>query len=169
MTHAERKPSQVVRVLFVCMGNICRSPTAEAVMRKMISEQGLDKTILIDSAGTIGYHQGCASDARAIAHGTKRGYVFEHKARRVVSSDFHDFDYIVAMDHENVAELQRMAPKNNGRSRISLLMSHCKDAKVDEVPDPYYGGADGFEQVLNLVECGCSALLDKIRAEHSLS
>jgi protein-tyrosine phosphatase len=160
--------SSAVRVLFVCMGNICRSPTAEAVMKKMISQQGLDHAIIIDSAGTIGYHEGSGSDARAVSHGTKRGYVFDHKARRVVSADFHDFDYIVAMDHENLAELRRMAPKNNGRSQISLLMRHCKDAAVEEVPDPYYGGAGGFEEVLNLVEAGCSALLDKIRAEHWL-
>lgn len=150
-----------VRILFVCMGNICRSPTAEAVMRKLIKEQGLDEKISVDSAGTIGYHAGNPSDPRSRQAGERRGYVFDHLARAVTQRDFHTFDYILAMDEENMQDLQRMQPSGS-KAELSLFLSHCRTARCREVPDPYYGGPNGFEDVLDLVEQGCAALLDKV-------
>jgi len=154
-----------VRILFVCMGNICRSPTAESVMRHLVEKHGLQDRILIDSAGTIGYHSGNPSDARTREAGERRGYVFEHRARQVTRSDFSEFDYIVAMDEENLEDLQRLAPRNS-KSKVSLLLEHCTDAGCREVPDPYYGGPQDFENVLDLVEKGCEALLARVRKQH---
>lgn len=156
----------VIRILFVCMGNICRSPAAESVMRHLLDKQNLQNAIEIDSAGTLGYHAGNRSDPRIRSAGERRGYQFVHRARQVTSDDFARFDYIVAMDHQNVADLQFLMPENNGRARVSLLMSHCTEGGECEVPDPYYGGSEGFEDVLNLVEKGCAALLNRILADH---
>lgn len=161
--------SEPVRVLFVCMGNICRSPAAEAVMRKLIEDRDLTETVIIDSAGTLDYHTGRPSDPRICTAGTRRGYRFDHLARQVRTADFQEFDYILAMDRDNLENLEKLRSGRSARAELSLLLSHCQNDGTCEVPDPYYGGNEGFEHVMDLVEAGCTALLDKIVERHALS
>jgi protein-tyrosine phosphatase len=152
------------RVLFVCMGNICRSPTAEGVMRRKIAQRGLAATIEVASAGTHGYHTGDAPDARAQAHAAKRGYdLSKQKARRVRSQDFTAFDRILAMDRGNLSELAERCPPE-ARDRLGLLMRYARRHQVEVVPDPYYGGPNGFELVLDYIEDACEGLLDELTA-----
>lgn len=152
-----------MNVLFVCLGNICRSPTAEAVFRTKAKEAGLGD-ITIDSAGTAGYHTGSPPDKRAQDVAKARGYNFKGiKCRRVHESDFTDFDYIVPMDNANYADLvEDCAPEH--RAKIRLMMSFS-DSDYTEVPDPYYGGRKGFELVLDLIESACDGLLQDIRSK----
>lgn len=157
----------MTRVLFVCLGNICRSPAAHAVFEKLVSDRGLQEQIEVDSAGTMGYHEGDACDARMNSSLRKRGYNPSHCARQVRSHDFHTFDYIMAMDKANLNDLRRMAP-DGALAKIELFLSGCKDARCNEVPDPYYGGESGFEDVVDLAEQGCAALLERIIEERKL-
>ena len=145
------------RVLFVCLGNICRSPTAEGVMRALVAEAGLQDGIEVDSAGTGAWHAGSAPDPRSTAAAAVRGIRLEGAARQVTDEDFETFDLIVAMDSENLRELRRRAPAGTG-GKIRLL---CGDA---DVPDPYYGGERGFDDVLDQVDAACRALLDELRS-----
>jgi protein-tyrosine phosphatase len=139
-----------IRVLMVCLGNICRSPTAEAMLRQKVHEAGLDDRVEIDSAGTADYHVDSPPDRRAVAHGERRGLRMQHlRGRQVERSDFERFDHILAMDEDNLTNLLRIRPEG-ARARLALLMSFAPDAGSREVPDPYYGGADGFERVLDL-------------------
>jgi protein-tyrosine phosphatase len=143
----------------VCMGNICRSPTAEAVLRARAALRGLAHRVVVDSAGTHGWHAGEPPDARAQAHGARRGYDLSVlRARRVQRADFERFDLILAMDRDNLASLQALRPPDTP-ARVELLMRYALRERVDEVPDPYYGAADGFERVLDLVEDACDGLL----------
>ncbi len=150
-------------VLFVCMGNICRSPTAEGVFRKIVEDAGLSDAIRIDSAGTHAYHTGEPPDRRAQAAAERRGYTLrEIRARRVVNEDFSEFEYIVAMDEDNLTSLkERTTPEAAGTLRLFLEFS---DSHESEVPDPYYGGGTGFERVLDLVEEASRGLLEHIRS-----
>lgn len=150
-----------MRILFVCMGNICRSPTAEGVFRHFLSERsGLE--IEIDSAGTHDYHLDQPPDRRAIEAARRRGIDLSSlRARRVRTEDFERFDLILAMDRGNYADLQAMAPILY-RDRIRLFMEFAKDLGVSEVPDPYYGGVTGFEEVLDLLEHASMRLLDEL-------
>ena len=153
--------NKLTSVLFVCLGNICRSPTAEAVFRDKAKNSGLK--LEIDSAGTMGYHTGAPPDQRSKAVGELRGYSFKGlKCRKVLVEDFEKFDYIVAMDKENVRHLLEMCPEEY-RHKISLLMSFTA-SDVTEVPDPYYGGKRGFEYVLDLIEQACDGLLATLLA-----
>lgn len=139
----------MTKVLVVCMGNICRSPTGEAILKAKAKQLGFD--VAVDSAGTIGYHQGNPPDARARAAGEKRGYSFAGiRARQVVDSDFSDFDYILAADAANLDDLLQRCPKEH-QHKLSLFMSHSR-SDYEEIPDPYYGGDQGFELVLDLIE-----------------
>ncbi|WP_291618740.1 low molecular weight protein-tyrosine-phosphatase [Colwellia sp.] len=150
----------VKSVLFVCMGNICRSPSAEAVFRHKMNAQGL--TLKVDSAGTLGAHAKEKPDHRAQKAGVARGYSFDGiKARKVTVQDFTDFDLILAMDHDNVEELKKVAPAA-ALDKIHLLLDFAVDHEEEQVPDPYYGGAKGFDYVLDLVEAASDGLLDKI-------
>jgi protein-tyrosine phosphatase len=150
-------------VLFVCLGNICRSPTAEGVFRKLVEDAGLEAYIRIDSAGTAGYHEGAPPDARAAAAASARGINLGGlRARRVIPRDFEEFDLIVAMDEENILDLRQVAP-DGARARIVLLLDYATGGRGRAVPDPYYGGKNGFEQVLDLVTEGCSGLLEDVR------
>jgi len=145
-------------VLFVCMGNICRSPTAEGVFRHHVNESGLGDRIVADSAGTHAYHVGEPPDRRAFAAAERRGIsLAKIRARRVRDRDFEEFDYIIAMDEDNLQRLQEQAPEEH-QTKVRLFLSF---ASVDEaeVPDPYYGGAAGFERVLDLVEEASRGLL----------
>jgi protein-tyrosine phosphatase len=156
-----------VRVLFVCLGNICRSPTAEGVMRALVREAGLTDTIELDSAGTGSWHVGSPPDARASAAARSRGITLEGSARQVREEDFEDFDLIVAMDRSNVRELRQLAPGEEERSKVRLLREFdpaSAGAEDLDVPDPYYGAPGGFDEVLDLVQAGCQGLLDQIRA-----
>jgi protein-tyrosine phosphatase len=152
----------VTRVLFVCMGNICRSPTAEGVFRHLVEQQGLSGKIIIDSAGTHDYHIGDAPDARSQAAAARRGYDLSGlRARQVVRDDFSTFDYVLAMDEANLGLLQQLCPEDC-RDRLKLFLEFADDDALREVPDPYYGGAQGFEQVLDLVENAGRGLLREI-------
>jgi protein-tyrosine phosphatase len=147
------------RVLFVCLGNICRSPTAEGVMRRLVVEQGLEDEIEIDSAGTGGWHVGAPPDARATEAARRRGTTLEGAARRFdPATDFDRFDLIVAMDVENRRDLLALAPDDDARAKVRMFLAGDRD-----VPDPYYGGSDGFERVLDLVEEASRALLLELR------
>jgi len=148
-------------VLFVCMGNICRSPTAEGVFRNLVSEAGLADRIAVDSAGTHAYHVGEPPDRRATAAAERRGVsLSEIRARRVSEQDFERFDYIIAMDEDNQVRLQEQAPDEH-RSKVALFLSYASCSET-EVPDPYYGGAGGFERVLDLVEEASRGLLETL-------
>ncbi len=153
-----------MKVLFVCLGNICRSPTAEAVFRDRVEKAGLDKLFELDSAGTIAVHAGEAADARMRQHASKRGYQLDSISRGVVAEDFRNFDHIFAMDQQNLRDLQSMAPADATAS-LSLFLEHDPSTDTLEVPDPYYGGGAGFERVLDLVEEASEALLTKLRSE----
>lgn len=149
----------MLRVLFVCAGNICRSPTAEAVFRKLVEKAGLASEFEIDSAGTEGYHVGEHADSRAIACASARGYdMSAHIARKVHPSDFSHYDYILAMDWKNIDELRRYAPPGL-LDKVQLLMRYSTSYDVSEVPDPYYGNTDGFQKVLLYCEDACHGLL----------
>lgn len=154
------------RVLFVCLGNICRSPTAEGVLRAQLAASGTLAQVAVDSAGTGDWHVGSPPDARAIAAAARRGYdLAALRARQVDSADFHQHDHIVAMDRRNLAGLQALAPPGS-RARLSLLSNWIVDGSFpDEVPDPYYGGEDGFEFVLDMLEAGCTGLLAHLREQ----
>jgi protein-tyrosine phosphatase len=147
-----------VRVLFVCLGNICRSPTAEGVMRRIVREEGLEDRIEIDSAGTGGWHVGAPPDARATQAAARRGTVLEGAARRFEPADFERFDLILAMDRENRRDLLALAPDDEARAKVRMFRADGLD-----VPDPYYGGDDGFEEVLDLVEEAARGLVAEIR------
>jgi protein-tyrosine phosphatase len=152
-------------VLFVCLGNICRSPTAHGVFARQVAEAGLADAIRIDSAGTGGWHVGEAPDTRATAAARARGYdLTPLRARQVTAGDFDRFDYILAMDRSNLSHLAAMEPGGYG-GRLGLFLDFHPRPPVREVPDPYYGGRDGFEEVLDLIEAAGQALLDAIRRD----
>ena len=140
------------RVLFVCLGNICRSPSAEAVFNALIGKEGLTEEFEVDSAGISDWHQGEQADQRMQQHAQKRGYNLTSISRPVVAADFDRFDYIIAMDHDNLRDLRDMAPKPDHLKKISLMTNFLEGNPYDEVPDPYYGGDEGFELVLDLLE-----------------
>jgi len=153
-----------LRVLFVCMGNICRSPTAEGVLRAKLEAADLAGRVEIDSAGTHGYHVGGPPDPRTVAHALRRGYDLSGlRARLVTNADFDAFDLILAMDDDNLAEL-RLLHAEQGGAAPALLMDHAPDHPRRHVPDPYYGQADAFETVLDTVEAGCDGLIAHLRA-----
>jgi protein-tyrosine phosphatase len=156
-----------VRILFVCLGNICRSPTAEGVMRRLVAEAGLQDEIEIDSAGTGAYHVGSAPDERATAAACRRGTELGGVARQVTDEDFEAYDLLLAMDGENLRELHRRAPDGDARDRVRMLREFdpaSAGAPDLDVPDPYYGGPGGFDTVLDQVEAACRGLLDHIAA-----
>ena len=154
------------RVLMVCMGNICRSPTAEAVLRAKLHAAGLGDEVTVDSAGTHGHwHAGEAPDARSQAHARQRGYELSAlSARAVVEADFDQFDLILAMDWDNLAPLEEMSPPA-ARPRLRRLTELCRRHDRPVVPDPYYGGADGFEEVLDLIEDACDGLVELLQRQ----
>lgn len=152
----------MTRLLFVCLGNICRSPAAEAIMRARAEAEGLALTL--DSAGTGGWHVGAPPDPRMQAAAAARGYDLSAlRARQVRREDFHDFDLILAMDEDNLAALQRAAPRSGG-AELSLMLDHGSGPKGAEVPDPYYGGESGFDHVLDLLEDAAEGLARRLRA-----
>jgi protein-tyrosine phosphatase len=158
----------MVNVLFVCMGNICRSPTAQGVFEQLVVTNELATVIQIDSAGTHAYHIGERPDQRAAEAASRRGIdLSKQKARRVSPEDFQRFDYVVAMDSGNYEDLASICPPEH-ESKLRLFMEFAPDIEVTEVPDPYYGGATGFERVLDLIELAATGLLADIRQQYRL-
>lgn len=153
-----------VRVLFVCLGNICRSPAAEEVFRTFVNQQGLEHLIEADSAGTYSGHRGQLPDKRMRVHASTRDYTLTHLARTVRESDFEDFDIIVAMDGVNRQDLMDLAPTVEAQRKIVMMVSYCRHPHgYDYVPDPYYEGSEGFEKVLDILEDACGGLLNYIQ------
>jgi protein-tyrosine phosphatase len=151
------------RVLMVCMGNICRSPTAEGVLRRKLRDAGLQEAVEVDSAGTHDYHVGAPPDLRAQQHALRRGYDLSAlRARQVNVADFERFDLVLAMDEQNLERLQRLCPPAR-RKRLRLLMSFAGVPGRTVVPDPYYGGVGHFDEVLDLVERACDGLVAELR------
>jgi len=157
------KPS--VSILFVCMGNICRSPTAEGVFRHKVLDAGLEDKIHIDSAGTIAYHVGHPPDPRAQKAALKRGFdLSSQRARKVTSSDFEAFDFVLAMDSDNHYELEVICPPGY-EDRLHMFLKFAQNSGVTDVPDPYYGGGNGFETVLDLIEDASEGLLKHLKQQ----
>ena len=156
----------MVKVLFVCLGNICRSPTAEGVFAHKVAVSGFEKRIEIDSAGTHAFHVGSSPDSRAQQAAAQRGIDLSSLVgRRVASADFEVFDYILAMDEENYQNLNAMCPDEENKRKISLFLDYAPHMHTLEVPDPYYGGGSGFERVLDLVEAASDGLLAAIERD----
>jgi protein-tyrosine phosphatase len=157
----------VTRILFVCLGNICRSPTAEGVMRALVAQAGLAHSIELDSAGTGAWHVGSSPDERATTAASTRGVALEGSARQVRTTDFKDFDLLIAMDSANLRDLRALAHGDEERAKVRLLRefdpASARASDLD-VPDPYYGAGDGFAQVFDLVHAACEGLLAQIQA-----
>lgn len=158
--NSDRKP---FRVLFVCMGNICRSPAAEIVFRKQVADAGRSADFSIDSAGTIGIHAGKGPDARMAATLKSRGYAIAGKSRQIRASDLDAFDLILVMDEDNLADVRALDRRHLHHDRIHLFTDYCTEHEANEVPDPYYGGQAGFEKVVDLVEDAAAGLLASVK------
>ncbi len=159
----------MVRVCFVCLGNICRSPIGEGVMRQLVREAGLEAKLELDSAGTAGYHAGELPDSRARAAGKRFGIEVGGRARKFTRQDFERFDHVLAMDRTNHEDLQQLAPTPEARAKIQLLRSFDAASPAGaSVPDPYYGGDEDFDDVVRICLAACAPLLEKLRREHSL-
>ncbi|NDW08739.1 low molecular weight protein-tyrosine-phosphatase [Dysgonomonas sp. 520] len=150
------------KILFVCLGNICRSPAAEGIMKYLIEKNNLNDKIEIDSAGTSGYHNGELPDSRMRKHGSKRGYKFDSLSRKFTAKDFDDFDMIIAMDDSNYHNILRLAPDLESEKKVFRMVDFSMKYQHDHIPDPYYSGADGFELVLDLLEDACNGLMKEI-------
>lgn len=148
------------RILFVCLGNICRSAAAEAVMKALVDKAGRSSEFFIDSAGILSYHEGEKADHRMIFHAGKRGYDVTSISRPVKSYDFEDFDLVIGMDNSNIDDLMDRAATPDQQKKIHKMTEYCRKFDNDYVPDPYYGGAEGFDLVLDLLEDACAGLLD---------
>lgn len=155
-----------IKILFVCLGNICRSPAAEGIFKSYIKGKDVEHLFEIDSAGLSGYHEGELPDQRMRAHASRRGYDLTSYSRPVRYDDFEYFDLIVGMDESNRSGLKDLAPTQQAAERIYLMTDFCPDCIMDHIPDPYYGGADGFELVIDLIEQCCEPLLNFALQNH---
>lgn len=151
------------KLLFVCLGNICRSPAAQGIMERLIAEERMENRISVDSAGTYGGHQGELPDARMRAHASRRGLTLTHRSRKVRPDDFESFDFIVAMDDRNYQDLMNLAPDLESQDKIFRMTDFCDKPVFDHIPDPYYTGAEGFELVLDMLEDACRGLLRELK------
>jgi len=154
-----------MNVLFVCLGNICRSPSADGMLRKKLAEHGLDEKVTVDSAGTGDWHIGKAPDQRSQAAAAARGYAISNlRARQVVAEDFDKFDYVLAMDKSNIENMKEFMPSGKVRTQPELILERFgNDKSITEVPDPYYGGEEGFQTVLDLLETACDNLVLELK------
>ena len=150
-------------ILFVCLGNICRSPTAEGIFKKIILENSLENFFEVDSAGLISVHQGELSDRRMSYHAAKRGYDLQHRSRPVSTDDFERFDLIIAMDDNNISGLEEIANSPEDKAKIHRMTDYLQKLEADHVPDPYYGGDQGFENVIDLLEDACEGLYKSLK------
>ena len=146
-------------ILFVCLGNICRSPTGEGVFQHLVEERGLESQITIDSAGTIGYHEGNPADRRMREHASRRGYDLTSRSRKITTDDLDRFDLVIAMDRQNQSDILTL---DSSATNVKLLSDFLDDSWPVDVPDPYYGGSEGFETVLDMIEAACPVLLEKL-------
>lgn len=154
-----------MKILFVCLGNICRSSSAEEIMRTFVKREGLEHQIEVDSAGILSYHEGELPDNRMRMHAYHRGYELTHLSRPVCTEDFFEFDLIIGMDDRNIQDLKDRAPSPETELKIRRMTDYCRNKQVDYVPDPYYGGASGFENVLDILEDACEGLLEAVKKE----
>ncbi|MGN0257592.1 MAG: low molecular weight protein-tyrosine-phosphatase [Bacteroides sp.] len=151
------------KILFVCLGNICRSSAAEGVMKQLVERERRQEEFVIDSAGILSYHQGELPDPRMRSHAARRGYQLTHRSRPVNTDDFLEFDLIIGMDDRNLDDLHRLAPSLESEEKIHRMTDYCRHyPEADHVPDPYYGGSAGFDLVLDLLEDACQGLLDTL-------
>ncbi len=158
-----------IRVCFVCSGNICRSPTAEGILKKLVADAGLAHAFHVESAGTGDWHVGERPDPRTIRAAESRGYRLESRAQQWTARDFDRFDYVVAMDRTHLRALARLASTETMKSKISLARDHVTDGpRGADVPDPYYGELEGFEEVVDICLDACTALLADLRRKHAL-
>ena len=163
------RESRKYSILFVCLGNICRSPAAQAVMQAMVDERGLTDRFFIDSAGIGGWHVGDLPDKRMRVHARPRGYELTHQARKVQPSDFEDFDLIVGMDANNIDDLNSLAVTIEQQDKVVMMGDYIRQyPNYDHVPDPYYEGSEGFELVLDLLEDSCENLLNRILEQNKI-
>lgn len=152
------------KILFVCLGNICRSPAAQGIMQSLIDSEGLQNEFELDSAGLYGGHAGDLPDSRMRVHASNRGYRLTHRSRQVKASDFDNFDLIVAMDDSNYSRLKSLAPTLEDEKKVVRMIDYVKGfPQYHSVPDPYYEGAEGFEIVLDLLEDGCRNMLEELK------
>ncbi len=151
-----------MKLLFVCLGNICRSPSAEAIMQSLVDEQGYDNKIFCDSAGTSAYHVGEPADRRMQRFALERGYSLLSRSRQFCKDDFQEFDYIFAMDKNNFYDMKALDSTGEFEDKLFLMTDFCKNHNVDGVPDPYYGGDNGFRLVIDILEDACSNALEFI-------
>ena len=158
----------MIKVLFVCMGNICRSPSGEGVFGSIVEAEGLSGLFKIDSAGTTAYHLGERADARMRKHASRRGIELLSRARQFGRSDFGNFDYIIAMDADNLRDIRSMDRRGEYGDRIFLMNDFSKERRGSDVPDPYYGGDAGFELVLDMLEDSCRGLFEYIKEKHGV-
>ncbi len=158
-------PRAPFRLLFVCLGNICRSPAAHAVMQSMVEKAGLTAQIEIDSAGTASWHTGKLPDDRMRLAGQARGYTLDHPARQIQAADLAKHDLVLAMDRENLRNILALDRDRRFADKVRLFCEFCTGHEEQEVPDPYYGGPEGFEHVLDLMEDGCQGILREIQAK----
>ena len=158
----------MLKIIFVCMGNICRSPSGEAVFRKIVQERNLESAFYIDSAGTSAYHVGETADRRMKKHASQRGFHLTSRSRRFTSQDIDEFDYIIAMDRENYEDILSLDKKGTRNGKIHMMTEYSTCCRGDDVPDPYYGGDNGFELVLDLLEESCLGLLESLIKKHGL-
>ncbi|MFV0471710.1 MAG: low molecular weight protein-tyrosine-phosphatase [Paludibacteraceae bacterium] len=151
-----------ISILFVCLGNICRSPMAETIFNHILEKNGKTVEYHTDSAGLIGYHEGEKADTRMRQHAEKRGYHISHRSRPVTPEDMERFDYIVGMDEQNINQLNRLAKTDEARQKIHKMTEYNRKMVANNIPDPYYGGDKGFENVINLLEDACQGLFNMI-------
>lgn len=150
------------KILFVCLGNICRSPAAEGIMKEIVRQKGMSNRVLVDSAGTAGYHIGELPDPRMRSHGAQRGYKFNSLSRKFHTSDFDDFDLILAMDDNNFNNIMGQSPDLESQKKVHRMVEYSQRFAHDHIPDPYYSAADGFELVLDLLEDACDGLMKNL-------
>lgn len=162
MPESPMSTAEPTRVLFVCLGNICRSPAAEGVFLHRLAQNGLTSAFAVDSAGTGSWHVGKPADRRMIRAAEARGVVLPSRARQITAEDLERFDHILTMDQDNLEAVQRLAPAGTFRARIEPMTAYCRRFRAREVPDPYYGGAEGFNAVLDLLEDACEGLLETL-------
>lgn len=153
-----------IRLLFVCLGNICRSPAADGVMQHLLKQEGLEKQVAVDSAGTVNYHVGSLPDDRMRRTATKRGIVLDHRGQHFKKELFSQFDLILVMDDANLRDVRNLDPEGKHHGKIKLFAEYCTRHQLREVPDPYTGDASDFEFVLDLMEDGCTELVRRIKA-----
>ena len=151
------------RILFICLGNICRSCAAQTVMQKLVDDAGRSAEFELDSAGLISYHQGEKADSRMRMHAKRRGYDITHLSRPITQSDFLYFDLILGMDDNNMDCLMELAPTLESQKKIQRMTDFCQETSTDHIPDPYYGGSSGFEYVLDVLDDACQGLLENYK------